>query len=167
MSQTTSEDFTTARIEADPELPIIRITRDFRATPQQLLRAHTDPELFARWVGPASVTTEIDQWDARDGGSWRYIVRRDGFETSSSVAASTRSPPIASCRPSRGRSSPTGSPWRRSPSKTSVAAGPGSTPSRWSTASPVRDAWLASGMESGVNEGYAALDDLISAGAVG
>jgi len=41
--------FPEAAIEADPKLPIIRITRDFTATPQQLLRAHTDPDLFARW----------------------------------------------------------------------------------------------------------------------
>ena len=34
---------TEAAIEADPTLPIIRITRDFAATPEQLLRAHTDP----------------------------------------------------------------------------------------------------------------------------
>ena len=47
-----------ATIEADPDLPIIRITRDFDATPAQLLRAHTDPELFARWVGPDGMDTE-------------------------------------------------------------------------------------------------------------
>ena len=35
---TTSETITEARIEADPALPIIRITRDFAATPEQLFR---------------------------------------------------------------------------------------------------------------------------------
>ena len=34
---------------------MIHIYRDFAATPAQLLRAHTDPELFARWVGPADI----------------------------------------------------------------------------------------------------------------
>ena len=29
-----------ATIEADPNLPIVRITRDFDATPAQLMRAH-------------------------------------------------------------------------------------------------------------------------------
>ena len=58
----TTETATTARIEADPQVPMIRIVRDFVATPEQLLRAHTDPELFARWVGPASMTTKIDYW---------------------------------------------------------------------------------------------------------
>ena len=45
-----------ATIEADPDVPIIRITRDFAATPAQLMRAHTDPELFARWVVPTAWT---------------------------------------------------------------------------------------------------------------
>ena len=60
--------FTTAAIEADPKLPIIRITRDFAATPQQLLRAHTDPDLFARWCGPDAGKIRIEEWDARTSG---------------------------------------------------------------------------------------------------
>ena len=40
------------RIEADPALPIIRISREFQATPARLHRAHTDPERLARWTGP-------------------------------------------------------------------------------------------------------------------
>ena len=35
-------------IEADPKVPVIRMSRDFNATPEQLFRAHTDPELFAQ-----------------------------------------------------------------------------------------------------------------------
>ena len=67
-------------ITADPTLPIIRLTRDFRATPEQLLRAHTDPTLFVRWIGPDSLTNRIDYWDARTGGSWRFVSSRDGEE---------------------------------------------------------------------------------------
>ena len=37
----------------DPTVPAIHITRDFRATPAQLMRAHTDPELFVRWTDDA------------------------------------------------------------------------------------------------------------------
>src|SRR6201989_3001771 len=66
-----------AAIEADPKLPIIRVTRDFAATPGQLFRAHTDPALFAQWVGPDSVPTRIVEWDARSGGSWRFVGGRD------------------------------------------------------------------------------------------
>ena len=67
-------------IEADPHLPIIRMPRDFDATPAELMRAHTDPALFARWVGPNGMETEILDWDASTGGRWRYVARRDGME---------------------------------------------------------------------------------------
>ncbi|BCJ31585.1 SRPBCC family protein [Actinocatenispora sera] len=66
-------EITEAMVEADPALPIVRVVRDFTATPAQLLRAHTDPELFVRWVGPDALSTRIDHWDARTGGSWRYV----------------------------------------------------------------------------------------------
>src|SRR5215475_8126384 len=65
-------------IEADPKLPIIRMTREFAATPQQLFRAHTDPALFAQWVGPDGTETRIDHWDARTGGSWRFTGSAGG-----------------------------------------------------------------------------------------
>ena len=74
----------TAAIEADADVPAIAFTRDFAATPAQVLRAHTDPELFARWVGPDDLTTEIDYWDARTGGSWRFVQRRHGANSTES-----------------------------------------------------------------------------------
>ena len=112
----TSTTITEAQIEADATVPVVRITRDFQATPAQVLRAHTDPELFVRWVGPDSISSEIDYWDARTGGSWRYVSKRKGDETarnSPSAARSTRSPTTRSCRPSPGRACPTASRWRR------------------------------------------------------
>src|SRR5690606_24698308 len=69
-----------ATIEADPTLPIIRITRDFDATPAQLLRAHLDPELLARWVGPDGMDTRIVDWDPTNGGRWSYVAGADGQE---------------------------------------------------------------------------------------
>lgn len=67
---------TEATIEADERLPLIRITRDFQATPAQLLRAHTDPEVFVRWNGPDDLGVEVLSWDARDGGEWSYVARQ-------------------------------------------------------------------------------------------
>ncbi|WP_394213999.1 SRPBCC domain-containing protein [Brachybacterium vulturis] len=69
---TTTERLTTATIEADADVPLIRLTRDFRAAPAQVLRAHTDPELYAQWVGPEELSTRIDHWDARTGGAWAF-----------------------------------------------------------------------------------------------
>ncbi|MCW2580573.1 MAG: Activator of Hsp90 ATPase 1 family protein, partial [Blastococcus sp.] len=39
------------RIVADPDVPLVRITREFDAPPEKVFRAHTDPDLVARWMG--------------------------------------------------------------------------------------------------------------------
>ncbi len=67
-------------VSAPEGLPYVDIEREFDATPEQVFRAHVDPDVFARWVGPHDLANEIDHWDARDGGSWRYVARRDGQE---------------------------------------------------------------------------------------
>ncbi|MFN8196414.1 MAG: SRPBCC domain-containing protein [Nocardioidaceae bacterium] len=162
----TTETFAAARIEADPTLPIIHITRDFDATVEQVMRAHTDPELFARWVGPASMVTKIDHWDARDGGSWRFASVRDDLEawfrgcfhqvTDHRIVQTFT--------------------WEQEPDgvalETLVLEDLGDGRTRLRTSSlcdsfEARDAWLRSGMEVGVDEGYAKLDGLLADGAVG
>jgi uncharacterized protein YndB with AHSA1/START domain len=67
-------------IVADPDVPLVRITREFDAPPDKVFRAHADPELFARWTGPDGVTLRIDTWDVRTGGSYRYVVVDDSGE---------------------------------------------------------------------------------------
>jgi uncharacterized protein YndB with AHSA1/START domain len=57
-------------------LPWIDIVREFDAPPEQVYRAHTDPDLVARWVGPRDLRTTIDRWEARTGGCWAYTQRR-------------------------------------------------------------------------------------------
>ncbi|GAA4951646.1 SRPBCC family protein [Actinoplanes utahensis] len=156
---------TEARIEADPKLPIIRLTRDFAATPEQLLRAHTDPELFALWVGPDSLTNEIDYWDARDGGSWRYVSRR-GDEEYAFRGCFHRVGPDRIVQTFTFEGQPDGvaleTLWFED-------LGDGRT--RLHAQSLVdsfegRDAWLQSGMEVGVNEGYARLEKLAAEGRI-
>jgi uncharacterized protein (TIGR03086 family) len=121
-------------IEADPTLPIIRITRDFDATPAQLMRAHTDPKLFARWVGPNWMETTILDWDATTGGRWRYVAARDGEEYGfHGCFHEVGEDRIVQTSPSTG--SPTALPSRRCGSRISAMVAPGCTPSRWLTAS--------------------------------
>lgn len=71
----TIERLTEVQVTALQDMPAVRLIRDFQGTPAQVLRAHTDPELFARWVGPNDTEVEVDHWDARTGGSWRYVSR--------------------------------------------------------------------------------------------
>lgn len=61
-----------AIIEADPHVPLVRIVREFDAPPSAVYRAHVDPNLVRQWIGPDDLVMEIDVWDCRDGGSWRY-----------------------------------------------------------------------------------------------
>ena len=157
-----SDTMPTAAIEADPTVPIIRITRDFAATPAQVFRAHTDPELFARWVGPDGMTTTVDRWDASTGGSWRYVAVRDGMEFGFRGC-------FHDVRPDRIVQTFT---WEGDPDGVSLQTfffedlGDGRT--RLHTQSlcesfDARDAWLRSGMERGVHDGYAKLDALFAA----
>jgi uncharacterized protein YndB with AHSA1/START domain len=156
---------TETTIEADPKLPIIRLTRDFAATPAQLMRAHTDPELFALWVGPDSLVSKIDYWDARSGGSWRYVAGRDGeefaFHGSFHHVGTDR---IVQTFTFEGQ-----------PEDVALETlwfedlGDGRT--RLHAQSLVdsfegRDAWLKSGMEVGVEEGYAKLERLVAEGRI-
>jgi uncharacterized protein YndB with AHSA1/START domain len=61
------------RIEADPQVPLIRITREFDAPPAKVFRAHTDPDLVVQWLGPRGLEMRIDHYDCRTGGSYRYV----------------------------------------------------------------------------------------------
>ena len=67
-------------ITADPDIPLIRITREFDAPPEKVCRAHTDPELVVQWLGPRGLEMEIDHYDCRTGGAYRYLHKRDGEE---------------------------------------------------------------------------------------
>ena len=68
-------------IAADRTVPMIRMTRDFIATPAQLMRAHTEPELFVQWVGPHGLSTRIVTWDARSGGECLIVPVRSSSRT--------------------------------------------------------------------------------------
>ena len=156
---------TETTIEADPKVPVIRMTRDFAATPEQLLRAHTDPEIYAQWVGPDRLRTRIEHWDARTGGSWRFVNIADGEEYAFHGCFHEVSPErIVQTFTFDGQ--PEGVAL-----ETMWFDDLGNGRTRLRTQSLVdsfegRDAWLASGMEVGVNEGYAKLDRLLEKGAL-
>jgi len=67
-------------ISADQTVPMVRLEREFDAPPEKVFRAHTDPQLYARWVGPLGLHTEIDVFDCRTGGAYSYRMIRDGQE---------------------------------------------------------------------------------------
>jgi uncharacterized protein YndB with AHSA1/START domain len=60
-------------ITAEPGIPMIVITREFDAPRELVFRAHADPGLLVQWLGPRDLTTAIDRYEVRDGGTWRYV----------------------------------------------------------------------------------------------
>jgi uncharacterized protein YndB with AHSA1/START domain len=60
-------------IVLDPDLPVIHTSRIFEAPRTKVFRAHVDPELFVRWVGPHGAEASVDRWECRTGGSYRYL----------------------------------------------------------------------------------------------
>ena len=156
-----TEHITTAAIEADPVVPVIHIRRDFHATPAQVLRAHLDPALFAQWVGPAYRTVTVDHWDARTGGSWRFLdAGEDDEQAFRGCFHEVGDDRIVQTFTWEGMPegvaletltvTDLGDGWTRLHSTSLTDSFEG------------RDAWLASGMEVGVNDGYAKLDALLA-----
>ena len=155
--------YTQASIEADSEVPAVHIWRDFSATPAQLIKAHTDPDVFKQWIGPDSLTTRIDHWDCRTLGSYRYVAERDGEE----YAFRGTFPHIADDKIVQTFV------WEGMPEAIALETmtfedlGDGRT--RLHAFSlcdsfEARDGMLSSGMDVGIHEGYAKLDKLLADG---
>jgi len=149
-------------IIVDTEVPLVRIIREFDATPEKVYRAHVDPELFAQWTGPEKRGASVDHWDARTGGSYRYLITSDGFEAGfNGVFHELRENELIVQTFS----------WEGMPDGVALeklqfeALEGGRT--RLTATSLVdsfadRDAFVASGMETGVIEGYKKLDGLLA-----
>ncbi|REF35425.1 SRPBCC family protein [Thermasporomyces composti] len=149
-------------IDVDPQLPTIRVTREFDAPAERVFRAHVEPELFAQWVGPASASTRIDHWDARTGGSYRF-VNIEGEQEYAFYGS------FHEVRPHE-RVVQTFT-YEGMPDMVSLEFATfedlGDGRSRLETLSVLdsieaRDQMIASGMEAGVVEGYAMLDALLA-----
>jgi uncharacterized protein YndB with AHSA1/START domain len=68
-------------ITAQPGEQVIDIVREFDATVPQLFRAMTEPEFIVQWLSPCRFEIRLDGYDARTGGSYRYVhVDQDGSE---------------------------------------------------------------------------------------
>jgi uncharacterized protein YndB with AHSA1/START domain len=150
-------------INAPEGLPIIEIVREFDAAPDAVYRAHVDPDLAMQWLGPRDITSRVEHWDARTGGSWRYVSSRDDDEFAFYGS-------FHELRPGE-RIVQTFS-YEGFPDSVALEIlrlepldGGGCRLVAVSVGESVeaRDAMVASGMEQGIVEGYQKLDDLLSA----
>ncbi|MFC8923523.1 SRPBCC family protein [Cellulosimicrobium sp. NPDC057127] len=146
------------------DVPSVRLVREFDAPAANVFRAHTDPELFARWNGPRGLTQRNEHWEMRTGGAYRYVhVDADGSEYAffGSIHEVRQDRLIVQTFTYEGfpdgvsldrlefEDLPDGRCRLTSVSLVDSFAG--------------RDAFVASGMEVGIREGYEKLDELLAA----
>jgi uncharacterized protein YndB with AHSA1/START domain len=149
-------------IIVDPDIPLVRIIRTFDAAPHKVFRAHTDAALFSQWNGPRGVSTQIDHFDCRTGGSYRYLIVRKGFEAGFRGSFHEVRPSELIVQTFTFEGVPDGVALEKL-----VFEDLGDGRTRLTATSLVdsfadRDAFVASGMESGVREGYERLDELLA-----
>jgi len=149
-------------IDVDSRVPLVRITRDFDAPPEKVFRAHTDPELLAKWNGPRSLQMRIDHYDCRTGGSYRYLHVRGNEEFGFHGSFHEVRPSELIVQTFTYEGDPDGVALERI-----VFTGLGDGRTRLTATSLVdsfaaRDAFVASGMEVGIREGYERLDEVLA-----
>ena len=159
MTTTNSQQTT---IIVDPDVPLVRITREFDAPAAKVFRAHTDPELFARWNGPRRHEMRVERYDCRTGGSYRYLLASNGNEFGFHGSFHEVRPSELIVQTFTFEGQPDGVALERL-----VFEDLDNGRSRLTATSLVdsfadRDAFVASGMEEGVREGYERLDELLA-----
>jgi len=150
------------QIVADPDVPLVRIVREFDAAPEKVFRAHTDPELLARWMGPRNLEMTIDHYDCRTGGSYRYVHSRDGEDYGFHGSFHEVRPNELIVQTFTFEGMPDGVALEKM-----VLEDLGNGRTRLTATSLVdsfadRDAFVASGMETGVVQGYERLDEILA-----
>ncbi len=148
-------------ITADPDVPLVRITREFDAPPHKVFRAHTDPDLVAQWLGPRGYEMRIDHHDCRTGGSYRYVHVSDGNEFGFHGCFHEVRPSELIVQTFTFEGAPDGVALEKL-----VFEDLGDGRTRLTGTSLVdsfeaRDAFLSSGMEDGVRQSYERLDELL------
>ena len=146
----------------DPDVPLVRIVREFDASPEKVFRAHTDPELLVQWLGPRRHTMQVDHYDCRTGGSYRYFAETDGVKYGFFGCFHEVRPSELIVQTFTFEGKPDGVALERVMFED---LGDGRT--RLTATSLVdsfedRDAFVATGMEVGIIEGYERLDELLA-----
>jgi len=146
----------------DPTVPLVRMIRDFDAPVEKVFRAHTDPKLFARWMGPRNYEMRIDHLDCRTGGSYHYVMISEGNEYGFYGSFHEMRPNELIVQTFTFEGMPDGVALERL-----VFEDLGAGRTRLTTTSLVdsfegRDGFVASGMEVGVREGYQKLDEVLA-----
>jgi len=76
---TTAKNETT--IKAEPGKQELFITREFEAPRELVFKAFTEADLVAKWLGPREMTCRMEACENKTGGYWRFIhIAPNGIE---------------------------------------------------------------------------------------
>ncbi len=148
-------------IDADPMVPLIRITREFDAPAGRVFRAHTDPELLVKWLGPRDLEMRVDTFDCRSGGSYRYVHTRGEEEFGFHGCFHLVRPSDLIIQTFTFEGVPEGVALERLTLEELPGGRTRLVVSSLVESFEARDAILASGMDHGVRDGYDKLDGLL------
>lgn len=80
-NETTNQPTNELVLDIPAGLPWIDFAREFDAPVAAVFNAHRDPELVRQWLGPRGYEMDIELFDFRTGGGYRYVHRTpDGME---------------------------------------------------------------------------------------
>ena len=153
---------TELKVTAEPGVPQVFTERTFDAPRELVFRAFVEPDLLVQWLGPRQYTMTIDRFDARDGGSYRYVHADDAGNAFGFHGVF------------HGEPSPDGfvqtfefegAPGNVSMDTLTLEERDGKTTVRTNSvfqSVEARDAMVQSGMAEGMNDGYDRLEELVA-----
>ena len=139
----------------------VQVTRVVNAPRNIVFEAYTEPKHLQKWLlGPPGWTMPICEFDARPGGAWRYVYRKeDGNEMTLSGTVREYTPP------ERVVTTETWGPqWPETVNTVVFTELAGQTTITLTVTYPsqeARDAALQTGMKEGMDQGFAKLDALL------
>ncbi len=70
----------TTNIIVEPGKQEIIVTHLFDVPREKLFRVMNDPQLIPEWWGPAYLSTSVERYEPKPGGSWRFIQQGETGE---------------------------------------------------------------------------------------
>ena len=153
------------KLVAEPGKQDFFVEREFDAPRDLVFRAFNEPDLLIQWVGPDGMKMEIDKFDNRTGGSYRFLhLDQQGNKYGFNGVIHEVAPPERVIRtfefeglPERGHVSLETALFEVLPNNRTRLR----IQSVFKSVED-RDGLIASGMEGGMNEGYVKLEKLLS-----
>jgi uncharacterized protein YndB with AHSA1/START domain len=152
------------KITAEEGKQELFIIREFDAPRELLFRAHTDPTLYTRWLGPKGYTMKLDQFEPRSGGSYKFThTTPEGLSFSFHGIYHEVLPPERMIGTFEFDGLPEKGHVEMDTSKFESLPGGRSRLTIHAIYQSVedRDAMIKSGMERGITEGFSQLDDVL------